>query len=381
MAAAFEFARIHRLRMPLVTPFRTSMATETHRELLLLQLRVDGVDGWAECAADPEPLYYAEYIGGVADLLTTRVLPMIGALPRLTSAAVAQCLTGVPGNPLLKAVVSGAVLDAELKRAGMPLADFLGATRSEVPVGVSIGIQPDTGTLLTSVEGYLAEGYQRIKLKIRPGADLEPLRAVRRAFGDDLALQADANQAYTTADVTHLRRFDELGLQMLEQPFPAEQLLAHARLTQVIDTPVCLDESVTGPDSAATALALGAASIVNIKPARVGGYPAARAIHDLCRSQGVPVWCGGVLESGVGRAGNLALAALPGFTFPGDISATRRYFAEDITAPFELTDGHLTVPTGPGLGVSVDLEALRRFTVSTTEVTASSLPAPSPAHQ
>ena len=219
--------------------------------------------------------------------------------------------------------------------------------------------------LLDAVDGYLAEGYVRIKLKIEPGWDVEPVRAVRERFGDEVLLQVDANTAYTLADARHLARLDPFDLLLIEQPLDEEDVLGHADLARLIKTPVCLDESIVSAQSAAAAIRLGACQIVNIKPGRVGGYLEARRIHDLCVAHGVPVWCGGMLETGLGRAANVALAALPGFTLPGDTSGSGRYYRTDITPPFVLDDGHLTVPTGPGLGVSPLADELAAVTTGT----------------
>jgi O-succinylbenzoate synthase len=244
------------------------------------------------------------------------------------------------------------VLDAELRAEGRSFARELGAVHDRVPCGVSVGIMDSLPALLDAVDGYLAEGYVRIKLKIEPGWDVEPVRAVRERFGDEVLLQVDANTAYTLADARHLARLDPFDLVLIEQPLEEEDVLGHADLARLISTPVCLDESITSARDAAAAIRLGACSIVNIKPGRVGGYLEARRIHDVCVAAGVPVWCGGMLETGLGRAANVALAALPGFTLPGDTSGSGRYYAEDITEPFVLQDGHLSVPTGPGLGVA-----------------------------
>jgi O-succinylbenzoate synthase len=269
----------------------------------------------------------------------------------------------VPGNRLVKAALETAILDAELRSCGMPLSDYLGGTVDRVPVGVSVGIAPDIATLLDRVEGYLAQGYRRVKLKIQPGWDVGPVAEVRRAFGAEVTLQVDANESFRPADRNLLRRLDEYGLLLLEQPYPRDDLIAHARLAEELSVPICLDESITGVHAAALAISIGACQIVNIKPGRVGGYLEARSIHDLCLAHGVPVFCGGVLESGVGRAANLALASLPNFSLPGDISATDRYYAQDITQRFELDGGHIAVPTGPGSGAVVDLDALAGATV------------------
>jgi O-succinylbenzoate synthase len=266
---------------------------------------------------------------------------------------------------MAKAALEMAVLDAELRAAGSSFARELGAVRDRVPCGVSVGIMGSIGELLDAVGGYLDAGYVRIKLKIEPGWDVEPVRAVRERFGDDVLLQVDANTAYTLADARHLARLDPFGLLLIEQPLDEEDVLGHAALARQISTPVCLDESITSARSAAAAITLGACAIVNVKPGRVGGYLEARRIHDVCVAHGIPVWCGGMLETGLGRAANVALAALPGFTLPGDTSASARYYRTDITAPFVLADGHLPVPTGAGLGVEPIPDELEAVTVGT----------------
>jgi O-succinylbenzoate synthase len=233
-----------------------------------------------------------------------------------------------------------------------------------VACGVSVGIMASVGELLDAVAGYLDDGYVRIKLKIEPGWDVEPVRAVRERFGDDVLLQVDANTAYTLADARHLARLDPFDLLLIEQPLDEEDVLGHAALARVLRTPVCLDESITSAKAAADAITLGACAIVNVKPGRVGGYLEARRVHDVCVAHGVPVWCGGMLETGIGRAANVALAALPGFTLPGDTSASGRYYRADITDPFVLADGHLPVPTGPGIGVTPLTTALAEATTS-----------------
>ncbi|WP_313023613.1 o-succinylbenzoate synthase [Mobilicoccus sp.] len=360
---------LRRAALRLVRPFRTSRGAETDKHVLLLQWRTEGphgpVSGWAECGADPEPTYYPEYIDTVTRALVDVLVPMareVAAadgpfLPRLRTA-----LDDVPGMPLAKAALESAALDAELRAAGMPLSTYLGGHRDRIPVGVSVGIADSIDDLLDWVGGYLEDGYHRVKLKVRPGWDVEPVRAVREAFGDALPLQVDANQAYRTSDIPHLLTFERFGLLLIEQPFPADDLLAHARLAADLRTPVCLDESITSLGSAAAAIALRATDAINIKPARVGGYLTARSIHDLAAAHGIPCFCGGMLETGVGRAMNLALAGLPNFTLPGDISATSRYFAQDITQSFELVDSCLVPPTGPGSGADVDLDAVEEVT-------------------
>jgi o-succinylbenzoate synthase len=257
-----------------------------------------------------------------------------------------------------------AVLDAQLRVRGESFGTYLGAVRDRVPAGVSVGIADSVPALLETVAGYLDQGYVRIKLKIEPGWDVVPVRAVRERFGDGLALQVDANAAYTLADAGTLARLDAFDLLLIEQPLAEDDLREHAELGRLVGTPICLDESITSAKAAADALILRAARIINIKAGRVGGYLEARRIHDLCRAHGVAVWCGGMLESGLGRAANVALAALPGFTLPGDTSASDRYYARDVTEPFRLDEGHLPVPTGPGLGVEPLPEVLAELTTA-----------------
>jgi o-succinylbenzoate synthase len=358
-----EAIELRVVRLPLVTPFRTSQHTQDERVALLVCAHTSEGEGWADCAVDTGPLYEPEFLSGARAVMAEYLVPMLMAAPDVAAARVQSVLAPVKGHQLAKAALETALLDAELRAKQMSFAQYLGAVRDRVPAGVSVGIPGSLAELLSQVEGYLEQGYRRVKLKIEPGWDLEPIRAVRERFGPDLALQADANTAYTLSSAPHLRALDPFGLLLLEQPLPADDLLGHAELARLLSTPVCLDESITSPRAAATALRLGACSVVNIKPARVGGYLAARAIHDLCAAQGVPVWCGGMLETGVGRAANLALAAMENFTMPGDISATARYFTEDITPPFVLEDGHIPVPSGPGTGVEILPDVLGRLTI------------------
>jgi O-succinylbenzoate synthase len=358
-----ERVELVHVAIPLVTPFRTSFGTMTTKDTFLLHVVTDTAEGWSEFAADPQPRYCPEFVAGAELVLRDFLVPRAAALPSLTAALVGPAVSGIKGHELAKAALETAVLDAELRSYGMPLAMYLGAVRERVPAGVSVGIKESVAELLDDVERYLAEGYVRIKLKIEPGWDLEPVRAVRERFGAALPLQVDANTAYTLADAEHLRRLDEFGLLLIEEPLDENNLYGHARLQSRIATPVCLDESLHNARDTASAIAMDACRVVNVKPARVGGYLEARRVHDVARAHGVPVWCGGMLETGIGRAPNLALAALPGFTLPGDTSASSRYFAEDITEPFVLEDGHLRVPDGPGIGVEPLPETLRRFTV------------------
>jgi O-succinylbenzoate synthase len=352
------------ISMPLVAPFRTSFGVETAREILLLRAVTEEAEGWGECVAMSDPLYSAEYVHAAADVLSRFFIPALGECPRLDAHTVGPALARFKGHRMAKAALETAVLDAELRAQGRSMARELGAVHDRVPCGVSVGIMGSIGELLGAVAGYLDAGYVRIKLKIEPGWDVEPVRAVRERFGDDVLLQVDANTAYTLADARHLARLDAFDLLLIEQPLAEEDVLGHAELARTLRTPVCLDESITSARAAADAIRLGACRIVNIKPGRVGGYLEARRIHDVCVAHGVPVWAGGMLETGIGRAANVALAALPGFTLPGDTSASDRYYHTDITDPFVLDDGHLPVPTGPGIGVTPIPGELKRVTTT-----------------
>ena len=315
---------LRRITMPLVSPFRTSFGTQTSRDILLLRVVTDEAEGWGECVAMSDPLYSSEYVDAAADVLRRFLVPALVAAGPIDANAVAGTLAPFKGHRMAKAALEMGVLDAELRAAGRSFGRELGAVRERVPCGVSVGIMDSIPALLDAVGGYIAEGYVRIKLKIEPGWDIEPVRAVRERFGDDVLLQVDANTAYTLADARHLARLDPFDLLLIEQPLDEEDVLGHADLARQIQTPVCLDESIVSAQSAAAAIRLGACQIVNIKPGRVGGYLEARRIHDLCVAHGVPVWCGGMLETGLGRAANVALAALPGFTLPGDVSGSGR---------------------------------------------------------
>ena len=351
------------LHLPLVAPFTTSFGTETVREVIVVRaLTADG-DGWGEIVTQQAPLYSSEYTRGAWDAAQRWLVPSLLHARTLAAEDIAGILAPFKGHRMVKAGLELAVLDAALRAQGRPLGEYLGAVRDRVPSGVSVGIQRDPVALVDTVRGYLDEGYVRIKIKIKPGRDVGDTAAVRDAFGA-IPLQVDANSAYTLADTDTLAELDRFDLLLIEQPLQEDDIVDHATLARRLQTPVCLDESITSAKAAADALALHAASIINIKAGRVGGYLEAVRIHDLCRDAGVPVWCGGMLETGIGRAANAALAALPGFTLPGDISASDRFYARDIvTEPIVLEDGHVRVPTGAGLGVEIDPRALEDVTV------------------
>jgi o-succinylbenzoate synthase len=356
---------LRRVRMPLVAPFRTSFGTATERDVLLVRAVTGEAEGWGECVAMTDPLYSSEYVEAAADVMRRYLVPALAARPPADAVAVAPALRPFKGHRMAKAALETAILDAELRETGRTFARELGATRDRVPCGVSVGITDSIPELLDTVGGYLAEGYVRIKLKIEPGWDVAPVRAVRERFGDDVLLQVDANTAYTVGDASLLSALDPFGLLLIEQPLDEEDILGHVELSRRVRTPICLDESIVSARAAADAIRLGACSIINVKPGRVGGYLESRRIHDVCVANGVPVWCGGMLETGVGRAANVALAALPGFTLPGDTSASDRYFRTDLTEPFVLEDGHLPVPDGPGIGVAPRPEILAEVTTAT----------------
>ena len=357
-----EAVELVRIAIPLVAPFRTSFGVQTDRDVLLIHLLGEAGEGWGECVAMGEPGYSSEYTEAAEQLIGQHLLPRLLARERVSAAELGDVLASVRGHRMAKAALEMAWLDLELRVAGRSLAEHLGAVRAEVDCGVSVGITDTTEELLETVAGYVDEGYRRIKLKIEPGLDIDRVRAVRERFGPAMLLQVDANAAYTLEDAEHLARLDEFDLVLIEQPLPEEQLLGHAKLARRLLTPICLDESIVSATVAAEAIEMGACGIVNIKPGRVGGYLEAKRVHDVCAALGAPVWCGGMLETGIGRAANLALAALPDFILPGDTSASDRYFHEDITAPFVLHDGRLRVPAGPGLGVEVRRDVVDRLT-------------------
>ena len=367
MSVRVEGVELHRVRLPLVRPFASATGAEDARDALLVRLLTDGADGWGECVAMAAPLYSPEYVDGAAHVLRHHLVPRLlaggGQGGEIAAEDVGEVLASVQGHPMAKAALEMALLDAELRGEGRSLADHLGGVRAEVDCGVAVGMAGSLDALLDEVGGYLDQGYRRVKLKVGPGSDLDPVRAVRGRFGD-VPLQVDANGSYRVEDWPRLAALDPFDLLLVEQPLPPEDLLGSAEVARRIRTPVCLDESITSAAAAATALAVGACSVVNLKPGRVGGLLEAVRIHDLCLAAGVPVWCGGMLETGLGRAANLALASLPGFTLPGDLSGSDRYFARDLTQPFVPVAGRMQVPSAPGLGIDPIPEVLADLTTS-----------------
>jgi len=353
--APVERAELFLVPLRLREAFETSGATARDRSVLLVALHAGERVGWGECVAGAVPSYAPETMESAWTTLTEQLLPM----------TVGRAWTGdLPGptdQPMARAAVEMAAWDLEAKRRGVPLCEAIGGERRPVAAGIALGLQPDDDTLLARVGAAAAAGYRRIKLKIKPGRDVDMLRAVRDRF-PDAPLSVDANGAYTLADAPRLRELDELGLLMIEQPLGVGELADHARLQGAIGTPICLDESITSLTTARRALELGSCRVINLKPGRVGGFRAALEIHELCRARDVPLWCGGMLESGVGRAHNVALATLPGFTLPGDLSPSERYWERDLVEPeWRMVDGALLPLAAPGIGAEPDrtrIEAL-----------------------
>ncbi|GAB4402895.1 MAG: o-succinylbenzoate synthase [Anaerolineales bacterium] len=366
-----EEIHLYQIALPLKTPFVTANGATRTRITTLLELRAEGISGWGECVAEATPAYFYETAETAWSILRDFLIPQAFQHPLDTLPDVEFWQRGVRGYPMAKAALEVAAWDWWGNRYAQNVATLLGGTQTRVPVGVAVGLHATPAALLQTVAQYLAEGYRRVKIKIEPGRDLPFVRAVRREF-PNLPLQVDANAAYTPADTEVLRALDEYNLLLIEQPFAEDDLLHHAALQRVLQTPVCLDEGITSLRAAEQALELGACRVLCVKLGRVGGLHTGRAIANLCAARRVPLWCGGMLESGIGRAANLALAALPAFTLPGDISATARYFDEDILHEvFQLeSDSTIQVPRSAGLGVQVNRAALKKFTRRSEKFTA-----------
>ena len=361
--------------MPLIEPFRISSGTASLRRILLLETTdTDGVTAWSECVAGERPYYSPETIDTAWLAIQQWIGPCVLGVPIPGLDAIQPSLdASVRGHRMAKAAVEMSMWGLAAEREQVSLASLIGGSRSQIATGISIGIQETPQQLVEKVRAALQEGYRKAKIKVQPGADLTYLEAVREALGQDAPLMADANSAYTTADFDHLTQFDRFDLMMIEQPLAWDDLVRHANLQRRLTTPLCLDESITDVDRADDMLTLGSGRIVNIKPGRVGGLSTARAIHNRCASAGVPVWCGGMLESGIGRAYNVALASLPNFVLPGDISPSARYWQRDIVSPEWTMDtaGMVTVPHDrPGIGVTVDRDYVDSLTVRSETLTA-----------
>ena len=356
--------RLRELRMKLLAPFETSTGTTDERRIILVEADVDGVTGWGECVAGETPGYSPETTETAWHILRDHLWPLVRGEKFSASSDIWDMLEPVRGHSMAKAALESAIWDGEAKQKGVPLAKLLGGVREEITSGVSVGIKESLDELAAAVKYELAAGYQRIKIKIKPGKELEQVKRIRQDF-PRIKLMVDANSAYRLSDWPVLKQLDAYHLMMIEQPLGWDDLYSHVELQKKLQTPICLDECIHSLEQAEAAIALGACKIINIKMGRVGGYTVAKKIHDVCQAKGVPVWCGGMLEAGIGRAHNIALSTLPNFILPGDVTASRRYWHEDIIEP-EVTvsaQGTIRVPTGPGIGFAPRMDRIDKFTV------------------
>ena len=355
---------LREIHMQLVTPFETSFGRTTLRRILLVEADVDGVTGWGECVAGEGPFYAPETVETAWHILSDFLWPALRGRDFASAADVWDLLGHVRGHNMAKASLEAAIWDAEAKQKGLPLWKLLGGTRREIPCGVSIGIKETDDELERTVERELAAGYQRIKIKIKPGRDVEPVARLRQRF-PRILLMVDANSAYRPEDTPPLQQLDPYYLMMIEQPLGWDDIYSHANLQRKLQTPICLDECIHTEEHARAAIALGACKIINMKLGRVGGYVPALRIHDLCQTQRIPVWCGGMLESGIGRAHNIALSTLPNFTLPGDVTASRRYWTEDVIEPEVIVSkaGAIQVLDEHGIGYQPRVERIDKLTV------------------
>jgi O-succinylbenzoate synthase len=354
---------LREIHIPLIAPFETSFGSTSLRRILLVEADVDGISGWGESTAGENPFYSYETVETARHIIGDFLWPMLKGRELNAASEVFDLLAQVRGHNMAKAAVETAIWDAEAKQKNLPLAKLLGGAREEISSGVSIGIQPSIEVLIAKVEKELAAGYQRVKIKIKPGNDVEPARALRQRF-PRLRLMVDANSAYSLEDALLLQQLDQFFLIMIEQPLGYDDIYSHAALQRQLETPICLDECIHDIEHARAAIEVAACKIINMKLGRVGGHTAARRIHDLCQAKSIPVWCGGMLESGIGRAHNIAMSTLPNFTLPGDVSASRRYWTEDIIEPeVEITPkGTIRVPTAPGIGYAPRLDRIEALT-------------------
>jgi O-succinylbenzoate synthase len=352
--------------MRLKDPFMTSFGTFRDKEFFIIEaLDGEGNRGFGESVAFSSPWYTEETVETSLHMMEDFLIPLLQENEIVHPDDVSAIFSPIKRNHMAKAALEGAVWDLYAKRENIPLAQAIGGVKTEIDVGISIGIQPTVDDLLNVIDRYVQEGYKRIKMKIKPGWDVDILREVRRHF-PDTPIMADANSAYTLADIDHLKQLDDLNLLMIEQPLGHDDIVDHAELQAVLKTPVCLDESIHSLDDVRKAVKLGSCQIVNVKIGRVGGLTEAKRIHDFCRENGIDVWCGGMLEAGVGRAHNIALTALSQFTLPGDTAGSSRYWEQDIIHPEVIAEnGIIQVPDGPGIGYDIDEEAMNKFTVET----------------
>jgi len=358
-----ERVELREIRLPLAYLHETSLSTTATRRIVLVQVEADGLKAWGEVTCW-EPFYSHETPETAWHILRDFLIPWTVGREWASASELAPLFRPIRGHNMAKAALENALWDIEAQQKRTPLAKLLGGTREEVLCGVSIGIKKTIDELLQQIQQHWEAGYQRIKIKVKPGWDVEVLARVREKY-PDIPLMVDANGAYTLDDLPRLKLLDNFRLMMVEQPLGWDDIIDHAKLQRELATPVCLDESIQSADDARKAIEIGACKIINIKLGRVGGFSSARQVHDVCRARGVPVWCGGMLESGIGRAHNIAMSALPGFTLPGDLSASRRYWKEDIIDP-EVTvtaRGTIPVPHAPGSGYIPDLDRIARATI------------------
>jgi O-succinylbenzoate synthase len=362
---SIESVTLHRLKMKLKAPFATSFGSFSDREFLVIEAKdKDGVVGWGESVAFTYPWYNEETVKTNEHVLEDFLIPQLFETAISHPDEVMKRFAHIRRNNMAKSALEGAVWDLYAKRNKMSLGNALGGVKKEIEVGISIGIQPTVKDLLNEVEKYAQAGYKRMKIKIKPGWDVNVMKEVRKHF-PNLPLMADANSAYTLADIEHLKQLDELNLTMIEQPLEHDDIINHAKLQEVIETPVCLDESIHSLEDAKKAIELGSCKIINIKIGRVGGLIESKKIHDYCKEKEIPVWCGGMLESGIGRAHNIALTTLDQFVLPGDTAGSSRYWKKDIINPeVVVKNGIIHVPDTPGIGYDIDRDALEEYTLS-----------------
>ena len=355
---------IRKMNMTMKSPFSTSFGTFQDKEFLLLEATDElGNTGWGESTAFHSPWYNEETLETNLHMIRDFLIPLVLDKEFKHPDEVSDLFAPLRKNNMAKAAVEGAIWDLFAKRNKLTLAKALGGTAEKIEVGISIGIQKNTADLIELVRGYVAEGYKRMKVKIKPGHDVEVIRALREAF-PDVPLMADANSAYTLDDIELLKQLDEFNLTMIEQPLASDDIIDHAKLQKELKTPICLDESIHSLEDARKAVELGSTKIINIKIGRVGGLTVSKKIHDYCMEKGIPVWCGGMLESGIGRAHNVALTTLPNFILPGDTASSSRYWEEDVITPEVVAeDGYITVPIAYGIGYEPNKETMDRYTV------------------
>lgn len=359
-----EKIELRHIKMELVSPFTTSMGTEYDEEHIIVRVDAEGITGWGECVAEGTPFYSYETVTTAWHILQDFLIPSILGKDLTSIDEAIQLYSKVRGHRMAKAGLEAALWDLFAKSKNISLSKMMGGTRQKIDVGVSIGIQSSEEELIKKIEGYLAEGYGRIKIKIAPGKDIKFIKAVRKEF-PEILFQVDANSAYELQHLDLFKQMDEFNLLLIEQPLGYDDIYQHSKLQKQLKTPICLDESIHSLDDTQAAIELDSCRVINIKPGRVGGFTESKLIHDYCETKNIPVWCGGMLESGIGRAGNVALASLPNFKLPGDISASKRYYKQDIVEPEFVVnkDGTMDVPTKPGIGVEVNMKMLEKVTV------------------